>query len=67
MENDDDTTTKRGPGQPPKGELARTETIRVRFTRDERDRIEAAAHAKGESLSDYVRGALLRSAARVGR
>jgi len=63
MEND--TTKNRGPGQPPKGELAKTETVRVRFTRSERDRIEAAASAKGASLSDYVRGVVLRAAARA--
>lgn len=52
-------------GGQPKGERAKTETVRVRFTRAERDRIEAAASAKGSSLSDYVRGVVLRAAARA--
>ena len=60
-----DPTRPRG-GQP-KGELARTETIRVRFTAAERKAIEAAAAVRGESLSDYARGVLTRSAARVAR
>jgi len=59
------TTTKRPRGGQPKGELARTETIRTRFTAAERARIEAAADARGEGLSEFVRGALLRAARRA--
>ena len=55
---------KPGPGRPPLGAEARSETIRTRFTKAERDTIEAAARARGESLSDFVRGTLNRAAAR---
>ena len=58
---------RRGRGQPPKGDLAKTETLRIRVTRAERELVEGAARQRGETLSAYVRGVVLRAAARAGR
>lgn len=55
---------RRGRGQPPKGDRAKTETIRIRVTKAEREAIERAADARGEGLSEACRGALRKWAGR---
>ena len=45
-------------GRPPEPD-ARHENVQVRFTPEERDRIDAAARAQGTSRAGFVRGAAL--------
>ena len=59
-----DEREARGPGQPPKGDRARTAVVNVRFTQAEREQVEAVARDRGETVSAYVRGVVLRSAGR---
>lgn len=46
---------RRGPGAPPKGDAARTETVRVRLTADDADRWRAEANEYDMTLSDMIR------------
>ena len=56
---------KRGPGRPPINASAADKLMRVRVTPEQFDRYNAAADAKGESLSQWTRSTLDRAAARV--
>jgi hypothetical protein len=50
--------SKLGRPKLPKGE-ARTETIRARVTKEEREVIEAVAKAEGKDVSEWMRGLIL--------
>jgi len=57
--------TRRRRGAPPKGDQAKTETLRIRVTAADRELIEAAAGLRGEGLSEACRAALVRWAKRA--
>lgn len=60
------TTETRGrPALPPS--LVRSQSIRLRVTLDEKTRLERAAAARGESVSDLLRRMALREADKLDR
>ncbi len=57
-------TKRKGPGRPrlPKGE-AKGAVVALRFTKDERRELDVAAKIAGQTLSQWARSALLKTAA----
>jgi uncharacterized protein (DUF1778 family) len=49
---------KRAPGRPKLHDQAKSTTVLVRLSADDRQRLEAAAQAKGQTVSQWLRGTI---------
>lgn len=55
---------KRRPGRPRLGAEAKDQILQFRVTRDQRELIQAAADAKGQTTSEWLAALAIRSASR---
>jgi predicted HicB family RNase H-like nuclease len=52
------TPVKRGPGRPKLHDQAKSSIVPIRFSAEDRRKVEAAATAQGQTVSEWVRSTI---------